>query len=152
MLVAPFRPAEEHGLLLHNVCGGEAAEELETMGLADLMAEDGVDRLLRWLQPSFAEPRVHRVGALLTKWEEISREPTEPIFEFVKRFDRVDRELRNDGYNIDNEQRGFKLLKRARLSGDQLRLILSNTQNSYLYDDIKGALKILYPHVEQKKP
>ena len=40
-----------------------------------------------------------------------------------------------DGYNIDDEQRGFKLLKRPRLSGDQLRLILSHTQNSCVYEE-----------------
>ncbi len=72
-LVAPCRPPDEQGMFLYSAVGGEAAEELETLPLSNIASPDGVNAILDFLRPAFAQPRVQRIAERLRKNREFRR-------------------------------------------------------------------------------
>ena len=97
------------------------------MEIRDLCVADGVNVLLDALRPLFAEPRVRRIGDLLRRHKKFIRKEGESVHGALKRRQRLDRELRSEGFArmlLDPEPRGFDLVEAMRLSDREVQLLL----------------------------
>jgi len=149
--VKQYMSAAEAGLALYSSLQGEAEQQLEFVELDMIFHKGGVDFILEQLKNAFQQKTVYVKRHHLHEYENMARYPQESIRAYTNRYKRVEAALKAIGVDIsltyDAEARGSRLLDRARLSGEQQRMILVGTRtNGQLdFNAVAAAMIMQYP-------
>ena len=147
--VKQYMSAAEAGLALYSSLQGEAEQQLEFVELDMIFHKGGVDFILEQLKNAFQQKTVYVKRHHLHEYENMARYPQESIRAYTNRYKRVEAALKAIGVDIsltyDAEARGSRLLDRARLSGEQQRMILVGTNGQLDFNAVAAAMIMQYP-------
>eukprot|EP00435_Cladocopium_sp_Y103_P068491 s386_g31.t1 len=149
-------PPGEAALYLLESLTGQAELETEHLQLDRVAQPDGIEYLLNELRKPLSEKTLYLKRLFLQEWETVSRQLNESIRSYVNRFRRILMDLRSQEVGLEaafaTETVGFRLLERARLSPDQMRIVLVGSNQSFEYGAIRESMVLQFPEGKAPPP
>lgn len=121
-------PDHKHGPRLMEYIKGEAETLLECLPVEDLMKSGGAKLIWETLDEKYLpQPRDLLQRALKNFFYDLSCKPSETYVQFLARFDAANRLLKEQSVELPSTVKGYMLLKKLRLDGNQESMVLTHT-------------------------
>lgn len=147
--IRSYMSDSEAALMLFASLTGEPEQEVEHLDLAKVNCSSGISYIVDSLREPLQQRTLFQKRKLLADYEQVGRNNSESIRQYVNRYKRIERDLETVGISsgsmYDGESRGNRLLERAKLAPDLQRLVLIAAGNSLEFDKIQEAMCLQFP-------
>ena len=154
--IRSYMSEAEAALMLFTSLTGEPEQEVEHLDLARVNSSCGISYIVDSLREPLQQRTLFQKRKLLADYEQVGRNNTESIRQYVNRYKRIERDLETVGISsgsmYDGESRGNRLLERAKLAPDLQRLVLIAAGNSLEFDKIQEAMCLQFPDFRAPPP
>ena len=154
--IRSYMSEAEAALMLFTSLTGEPEQEVEHLDLAKVNSSSGISYIVDSLREPLQQRTLFQKRKLLADYEQVGRNNTESIRQYVNRYKRIERDLETVGISsgsmYDGESRGNRLLERAKLAPDLQRLVLIAAGNSLEFDKIQEAMCLQFPDFRAPPP
>ena len=155
--IRSYMSEAEAALMLFTSLTGEPEQEVEHLDLAKVNSSSGISYIVDSLREPLQQRTLFQKRKLLADYEQVGRNNTESIRQYVNRYKRIERDLETVGISSgsmydDGESRGNRLLERAKLAPDLQRLVLIAAGNSLEFDKIQEAMCLQFPDFRAPPP
>ena len=118
-------PASRCGCKLLQKLTGDAFDKTEHLDPNALVHEDGVARLLSYLEMKYEPKEAVKVGSAIDEFiERLERRPGEEIRDFDTRFESKLKELEGLSGDLNNNLKAHYLLRKLKVGGERETLVI----------------------------
>ena len=140
---------KKKGPRLYLCLKGKAREIVRELPLADISAENGLQKIKAKLDDHFEKDKVQRSFMNLENFEKFRRGVDMPIHEFISKFDQLHNKVKENNITYPDGVLAYKLLTQANLAEGERNLIKA-TMTDLTYENIKKALLSVFSDITKK--
>ena len=121
---------------------GSAREAAREMSIADLNADDGLDKLITKLDGLYLKDEKQRKYVAIKSFEKFTRSSSQTLDDYINEFERYYNKIKTHGVNLPDDFVAYRLLESANLKQSKSELVRT-TLNNLAYNDMKTQLRKL---------
>ena len=140
---------KQGGLLLFTLENDIQDEILDFLTVDDFADENGVDKVLHYLENKYAEDKATYFYKTYESFISYRRPPNVSVSEFCREFNRRLLKVRKIGAQFPENVLAHMLLRSANISSKYCEFILATSEN-ILYNDVMNQLKKVFPETDCK--
>ena len=121
---------------------GSAREAAREMSIADLNADDGMEKLITKLDGLYLKDEKQRKYICIKSFTSFTRQSSQSLDSYINEFERHYNKIKSLGVNLGDDFVAYRLLESANLSKPKSELVRT-TINNLAFDDMKKQLRKL---------
>ena len=141
-------PASRRGCKLLQKLTGDACDKTDHLDPNTLVHEDGVARLLSYLEAKYEPKEAVKVGSAIDEFiERLERRPGEEIRDFDTRFESKMKELEGLIGDFNKNLKAHYFLRKLKVGGERETLVIAGAGNKYEYEALRESAISCIPRI-----
>ena len=136
---------KKQGPAIFLTLSGKAKEAILELEVAEISAEDGVEKIIKKLDSLYQEDKVQTAYEAYDKFEKFQRPSEMAISDFIIEFERLQCRTKHYGMTMSSPILAYRLLKSANVTEHHEQLVRA-TVNELTYEEMKDKLKKIFGH------